>query len=365
MKGLLLNLFSFLLCFHLTAQDSLRSRIIFIGDAGEMDKEQKQVLEDAAARIVPGKTLVMYLGDNIYPAGMGLPGSPEEEETKKIMRSQYMPMRANNAPVYFIPGNHDWDRMNEQGLAKIKAQGNFLKEQKDSLLKMVPANGCPDPYEIRVNDRLVIIAFDSEWWVFTKNKDNPDGGCSCKTEEQVLAQMKTLYEKNKDKIIFLASHHPFTSYGVHGGHYTWKDHLFPLTALNYYYLLPLPVIGSLYPFLRTTFFKNPEDLNHPLYKKMVKKIDNVFSGYNNMIHVSGHEHGLQFIKAPKHIQVVSGAGVKHTEVKKGKYSQFAISTQGYVVADQLKDNSIRFSYYTLIQDSMQVSFTYLKKFDAQ
>ena len=41
---------------------------------------------------------------------MGLPGSKEEEKTKNILQSQYSPMRSKGAPVYFIPGNHDWDK---------------------------------------------------------------------------------------------------------------------------------------------------------------------------------------------------------------------------------------------------------------
>jgi UDP-2,3-diacylglucosamine pyrophosphatase LpxH len=52
-------------------------------------------------------------------------------------------MRSKGAPVYFIPGNHDWDRMGTDGLQKIKLQWQYLNDQNDSLLKMVPANGCP------------------------------------------------------------------------------------------------------------------------------------------------------------------------------------------------------------------------------
>ncbi|HMG08084.1 MAG TPA: metallophosphoesterase, partial [Mucilaginibacter sp.] len=152
------------------AQDSVRYRVILIGDAGEMDMQQSAVLKHAANNIIQNKTTVMYLGDNIYPHGMGLPGSPEEEVTKKILQSQYLPMRAKGAPVYFVPGNHDWDKMGPQGLAKIKRQWQYLNEQQDSLLKMVPANGCGDPVEINLNNNLTVIAFDSEWWLFPFNK---------------------------------------------------------------------------------------------------------------------------------------------------------------------------------------------------
>src|SRR5712675_3612522 len=101
-----------ILIFHsANAQDSILQRVILIGDAGEIDPAQQAVIPAASALVLENKTTVVYLGDNIYPHGMGLPGSREEQETKNILESQYKPMRSKGAPVYFIPGNHDWDRM--------------------------------------------------------------------------------------------------------------------------------------------------------------------------------------------------------------------------------------------------------------
>jgi hypothetical protein len=337
-------------------QDSLRYRVILIGDAGEMNPEQQKALQHAANHIVAGKTVVLYLGDNVYPHGMGLPGSKEETTTQQILQSQYQPMRAKGAPVYFIPGNHDWDKMGPLGLPKIKSQWRYLESIGDSLLKLIPANGCPDPVEINLTDNLTIIAYDSEWWLFPFRKNNPDGECDCKTKKEVLERLEELEYKNRNKIVLLASHHPFQSYGVHGGVFTLKDHIFPLTVANKNLYIPLPVIGSLYPFLRSTL-TNPEDLKHPWYKDMIKRVDGVFANNPNMVHVAGHEHGLQFIK-DKQIQVVSGAGAKHTVAKKGKNSLFADATQGYVTADLLTGNTLRFTYYIYTNDTIQQAFAY-------
>ena len=291
---------------------------------------------------------------------MGLPGSSEEEQTKKILQSQYQPMRANGAPVYFVPGNHDWDKMGPQGLAKIKRQWQYLDEQQDSLLKMIPANGCPDPVEIDLNENLTVIAFDSEWWLYQYNKDNTGAECDCKTKDDIIDKFKEILNRNRNKVILLASHHPFQSYGTHGGYFSLKDHIFPLTAVNSGLMIPLPVIGSLYPFLRSSF-PNPEDLNHPLYKDMIARIDGVFKGFPNMIHVAGHEHGLQFIK-DNQVQVVSGAGAKHTYAIKGKNSLFADATQGYVIADMLTNNSIRFTYYIDSETGVKQAFIYTQPY---
>ncbi len=356
----LVTLFFVLGALYVQAQDSIRYRIILIGDAGEIDQAQHAVIPAAAACILQNRTTVMFLGDNIYPRGMGLAGSKEEEQTKKILQSQFIPMRNGGAQVYFVPGNHDWDRMGPQGLEKIKAQWAYVDAQHDSLLRLMPPNGCPDPVEINVSDSLTIIAFDSEWWLFPFGTDNPGAACSCKTKKDIILRLQELLFKNRYKVILLASHHPFQSYGTHGGYYSLKDHIFPFTALYSNLYIPLPVMGSLYPFLRKTF-PSPEDMGHPLYKTMMKQIDDVFEGFPNLVHVAGHDHGLQFIK-DKQVQVVSGAGAKTTVVKKGKHSLFADATAGFVTADLLSGNSMRFTYYTNSDSRLRASFTFTQPY---
>jgi len=225
------TLFSILCLTNLIAfaQDDVKYRVILFGDAGEMNPAQMQDLKNAAKQVIPKKTTVLYLGDNIYPTGMGLPGSAEEEDTKKILHSQFDPMRKMGAAVYFIPGNHDWDKSGPKGLAKIQAQGDYLRAQNDPLLKLIPDNGCPDPVAIKLTDKLTIIAYDSEWWLFPYNKFNPNGECECRTKDEILVKMEQLLEENKDKMILLASHHPFQSYGPHGGYFNLRNHIFPLT----------------------------------------------------------------------------------------------------------------------------------------
>jgi len=335
----------------LAAQPKPVQRVILIGDAGEINHEQTTVIPDAAAKVLPGMTAVFYLGDNVYPRGMGLPGTKAEAEGQAILRSQFEPLRAKGAPVFFLPGNHDWDRMGKQGLAKIKAQSDFIAGQNDPLLKMIPANGCPDPVEIPLGEQAVVIAYDSEWWLFPYNKDNKDADCDCDTETEVLEKLAGLFWKNRNKLVLLASHHPFRSYGVHGGKYNWKDHLFPLTAVNRNLWLPLPGVGSLYPLLRKSVFLNAEDLGHPQYQHLIQRVEAIAEGFPNIIKVAGHEHGLQLID-DKSLQVVSGAGAKSTYAKKGRHALFADERQGFVVIDIFEDKTSGIQFYVYGKDGL-------------
>ncbi len=340
------------------AQQEVKYRVILIGDAGEMNTGQLESLKSAANHVIKGKTTTLFLGDNIYPTGMALPGSNNIKETEQILKSQFEPMRANGAAVYFVPGNHDWDKSGPNGLAKIQAQGQYLASFNDPLLKLIPDNGCPNPVAINLTDKLTIIAYDSEWWLFPYDKANPD--CECNSKEEVMMRMRELFDQNKDKMIILASHHPFQSYGAHGGYFTFKNHLFPLTSLNKNLYIPLPIVGSLYPFLRTTFL-SPEDMKHPLYKEMMEKVNSVFGEAPNVVYAAGHEHGLQLIKS-KQLQIVSGAGAKHSPNKLGKNSLFHSFENGYVVADQLMNNDMRYEYYTFSDTGVNKVFSYTQPF---
>lgn len=352
-------------CTSLYAQntDSIRSRTIFIGDAGEINNQQKAVLAGAANLIIRGKTNVVFLGDNIYPKGMALNGERAIKNTQDILRTQFEPMRAKGAPVYFVPGNHDWDNTGKKGLEKIRGQAAFLKTFQDTLLKMVPYSGCADPIEIEISKNITLIAYDSEWWLFPHKKVSSDNSCNCETAQEVQERLEELLYKNRDKTILLAAHHPFRSYGVHGGHYSWRDHLFPLTNLNKKLFIPLPLVGSLYPVLRSTVFLSPEDLHHPAYQQMTNQISQIFENFPNILFIGGHEHGLQLINYQNTLQIVSGAGAKTSPIRRGKNTLFREGKPGFVAIDELVDKSIRITFYVSYLDHLREAFSFVKPYN--
>ena len=176
----------------------------------------------------------------------------------------------------------------------------------------------------------------------------------------IIARLEELAYKNRYKMVLLASHHPFESYGRHGGYFSFKDHLFPFTAINKNLYIPLPVAGSLYPILRRAF-SSPEDLHHPLYKQMKEQVDNALKASPNLIHAAGHEHTLQFIQDGQ-TQIVSGSGSKETYARRGKNTLFASVNYGYVTADLIPGNDLLIHYYTLRNSVFQNSFSYTQEY---
>jgi len=356
MKKIYLLFYLFTGCWlHGAAQEEVQYRVILIGDAGQINATQQAVLKDAAGKSIAGKTLALFLGDIIYPKGIEASGDAKDNALN-ILRSQYEILRKNGIPVFFIPGNHDWDNGGPAGYQKIMALNAFINSRQDSLLQVIPSDACPGPYELPVTDNLVIVTMDTEWWLYPYSKHADRSDCPCKTKRDVLGKLEDIVRRNSNKTIIFAAHHPFATRGVHGGYYTFKQHIFPFTSLDKNLYIPLPVIGSLYPILRKSF-PPPGDLGNVLYQDMKRSVNDILTKHPNVINAAGHDHSLQLIQDAV-LQVVSGGGSEIRPVKKGKGSLYAASSGGYVIADILTDNSMRLHYYTVSGENIKESFVY-------
>ena len=108
--------------------ESPQFTIYGIGDAGEFNEQSKKVIADLASRAMddthPG--MIIYLGDNVYPAGMPIPIDPGYAHAREILLQQITPLQEYPGRIYFIPGNHDWNEFKPGGLEAIRRQGAFL-----------------------------------------------------------------------------------------------------------------------------------------------------------------------------------------------------------------------------------------------
>lgn len=334
-------------------------RIIFIGDAGVVNDNQHAVIQSAVKNAIDKKTTVVYLGDNIAKEGLVSEDDRKYGYDTSVLNSQYQPFREKNIPVIFIPGNLDWDNSGPNGLQNIKNQWAFIHSKEDSLLKFLPENGCPDPVAIPLNDSLVLITMDSEWWLFPFDKRNEDVDCNCRTDRDVLNSLSELLYQNRHKTILFATHHPFASFGNHGGYYPLRDYIFPLTEVNSSLYLPLPILGALYPIIRKAF-SGAEDLNNPRYQEMINRVSTIFMHFPNLIHISAHEHSQQLIdnKDTKHLQVITGSSAINGYVRKAKEALFTSKNIGYVVVDYYANNDIQIHFYDKENNAFVNDYTY-------
>ncbi len=338
-----------LFSFNAAAQESpLKFRLYLIGDAGEFEDGRHPVVDGVEKMIKsnPGQNShLIYLGDNIYPLGLPLPEDENRSSSEAILNRQLSLADQISGDLWMIPGNHDWEKGKSGGWDAVLRMEEYIEENfLDENILFVPGGGCPGPYAQELDDETVLIVFDSQWWLHSNEKPGAESDCEFKSEEEILASLSYLLAENKEKTIVFAMHHPMRSYGEHNGAFTFKDHLFPLTAAKKNLYIPLPIIGSIYPTYRTVF-GDIQDIPHPKYQAMIQALDRIFDTHPNVIQVSGHEHGLFYTREKGNHYIVSGAGAKTTHIKKKNPAEFAYPSQGFAVLDFFEDHRVDLSFF--------------------
>ena len=339
---------------HLCAQkDTLAQRIVLIGDAGQLTDGRHPVV-DAVRTFIPldNKTTILFLGDNLYKNGLPDAQASNYEQARAVLDSQLSVADNTPAKVYMIPGNHDWENGSPNGFDAIVRQQLYVDLLEKPNVKYFPEEGCPGPVEVKIDDNTVLILFDSQWWLHPHDKPEIESDCPCKTKDELVTQIKDLIVRNSKKLVLLACHHPFKSYGPHGGFFTLKQHIFPFTDLKPNLFIPLPILGSVYPIARSVF-GTPQDTRHPVYTDMINEITDVVRRSSpNVVFLSGHEHNLQYIKDNGYNYIVSGGGCKTNRVTQNKNTEFTTQATGFGVLEISTNKNVTLSFYT-VTDSVR------------
>jgi hypothetical protein len=336
-------------------EDTLQAKVILIGDAGDFKGGRHPVIEAVRqTNKLDKKTTIVFLGDNLYTTGL-----PDEQNSfydikRSVLDTQIAIANGTDAKVFFIPGNHDWDRGGKGGWEAIRRQQQYIDAKGGKNVKFYPEDGCGGPVEVSLSDDVTLVMFDSQWWIHPYDKPGIESDCEYKTPFEVLNQLEDILSKNSKKLVILACHHTFRSYGIHGGYFTLKQHIFPLTDAFPNLYVPLPAIGSIYPIARGVFGV-PEDLSHPAYANMIRDVEKVVKGHRNVIFAGGHEHSLQLIKDSTYNYIVSGSGTKHTRVSPNKKAPFVSDLNGYAVLDVSKNKNVNLTFYT-VSDSIKKAY---------
>jgi hypothetical protein len=353
-------IFALLVCQNLLSQSTdtnhsvITKRIILIGDAGEPSLKEREPVLIALQRMaseINDSSLVIFLGDNIYPIGLTEESHPNRKEYERRIDEQIDAVINSNAAGFFIPGNHDWNRGKPDGIEYIKRQYEYVTEKAVNKVFFKPKNGCPGPEYFDFGNNLRIIFLDTQWWLQNKaSRTFVSDDCDINSEEEIVKELSKLIE-DENKFIVITGHHPLLSYGRHGGNYSFVTHLFPLTELNKNLYLPLPIIGSMFVFIKNLGV-SVQDISNLNYKSMIGRIESVIEKRKGIIYASGHDHTLQALRGNNdNLYLVSGAGIFDLVddcVGHGEETLYADNIPGFFMLDFLSDGKIKVSAIEVI-----------------
>ena len=272
------------------APADVETTLFLIGDAGEPDPRAPQggvPLESLTVQAAeaPQRTVIVFLGDNVYPDGIPEEGESEFADARRRLEAQVLAVPAG-VRAYFVPGNHDWASELPYGLYAVRRQEALIAAiSRGRDVRMLPGDGCPGPVSVDAG-RLRLIALDTQWWLHNYIVRDSSTRCPPTTIGQVTAELRRqVVAPGERRVVILAGHHPLMTGGEHGGY-----------------------CGMTGPFHR--FAGRNQDVMSSMNRRMRDSIESAMSIAPPLAYAAGHDHSLQVLYGGENVKfiLVSGAG---------------------------------------------------------
>lgn len=268
----------------------VETSLFLIGDAGEPDPRAPLggvPLESLTvqAAVAPQRSVIVFLGDNVYPDGIPELGVAEYADARRRLEAQVLAVPAGARGV-FIAGNHDWASEAPYGLFAVRRQEELIAGMaRGRDVRMLPGDGCPGPVSMDIG-RLRLIALDTQWWLHNYIVRDSSSRCAPTTMGQVTAELRRqVVAPGERRVVILAGHHPLMTGGEHGAY-----------------------CGVTGPFHR--FAGRSQDVMSSANRRMRDSIEAAMSAAPPLVYAAGHDHSLQVLYGGENVKfiLVSGAG---------------------------------------------------------
>ncbi len=264
-----------------------------------------------------------------------------KEWSAQMDRLQFLIHTVEEIPqgkIVLIAGDRDWKKSKKGGqkhFGKLeKDLKSFIKKNNYKRTKWVNEKGCPGPDVYDLDESLLLVTANSQWWNHPFDKPRAeDGLCTVITGEDFAEELESIVDENQDKNIIIAGHHPFESFGNYGGHFSFADHF-----------KPFPIIGS----FKTAFHRNigtPEDIANENILEYREEFHNLFFFHKNLIYVSGHEKNQQIIRDGENYLINSGAPIKGDYAESHPKALVSSSKAGIIVLNYFESGRIESSFW--------------------
>ena len=337
LKTYLLVSLAFLTMGNLFAQlpEGSSHRVFLLGNTADLTPESEfyqnlpELLADEsrhATILVSGDIIT---GDN-----------PPGEDSLRVRRLVSMVKGLPHVQMIIVPGDRDWEGSGPGGWKRVRQLEKLVGSIERQQVRWAIKKGCPGPKAIELDENLMLIAIQTQWWNHPFNKPRPaDANCKITTGGDFLDELEDLIDENSDKNILIAGHYPLLSYGEYGG--KW-----PLSK----YLLPLPVMGSFYPAYRR-HVGTSKDISNFRFNPFRKKMARILLQRKSLVYTSGHEHNLQVIKYQDNYLVNSGSPSAPKFAAKGRFTLYSESAPGIVVLDYFYDGQVKATIQQLSENN--------------
>lgn len=314
------------------APGEIETTLFLIGDAGAPDPRTIGAPLDsleAQASVAPERSVIVFLGDNVYPEGIPPEGDAEWADARRRLDAQVEAVPAG-ARALFVPGNHDWADGEAFGLYSVRLQEELIEALADGRdIQLVPGNGCPGPVVVD-RGRLRLVLLDTHWWLHDYIVHDERSDCTRDPGVVTAGLRQAVATEREDQITVVAGHHPLMTGGQHGGY-----------------------CGVAGPFHR--FGGRSQDIISTANRTMRDSLTSAFAADPPLVYAAGHDHNLQVIRGtgPVPYLLVSGAGSQSkascaVHLRESYYA--AQDRGGFMRLDILRGGGVLLSVYRFQTD---------------
>lgn len=265
---------------------------------------------------------IIFLGNNVMPK---LGEAMSDDFDKLNVELNFSAFRDFNGPICFVPGLSDWAYGTSNGKEMVKWEYKAIHSQLKGNNVYIPDPACPGPLEVEINDSLVIILIDTQWWLHPF--DTRFEKCDLEDESDFWTALQDALRRNRQKKIVVAGYHPLVSFGIYGGRVP------PLASI-----FPVPIYRK--------FLGSRLDLAHPLYKLFAENLKLVLNEFKNVVYASSHEQNFQYINQNNIHQIIGGTLPKGKYIKKEKLV-YGSREPGYSRLNFYDDGRVQLQFYHL------------------
>ncbi|MFT5262896.1 MAG: hypothetical protein ACI8YQ_001635 [Polaribacter sp.] len=333
--------------------------MFLVGNTGKGSGNENQTLNLLKAHLeaAPENSTVLFLGDQTGLKGMPSKSEPEKRKAAENKLDAQLDILTDfkGQPI-FLPGNSDWRKYGVKGVKRQEkyiesALNKDIEDDDDWNNYFLPDGACPGPDVIEINDELVVIVIDSQWWLMDWDEQpNVNEGCEVKSRLAFELAVEDVIKDNKNKNIVFAAHHSIRSVGRRGGYFTFKDHLFPL-----------PIVGSAFLLLRKAGILQ-QDIPNRHYEELANIIEHPSQANGEFIFAGASDYSLQYLKDKgQHFVMSGGGGEKITATTTNGDTEFSYGKNGFSKIDFYEDGSAWIEFWTPSSDGSKGEMVFRSK----
>jgi len=291
-------------------------RVYLLGNTTDIGLESK-FYDSFSNLMTPNDPFTVIINGDLIDSK--ITGGPTVQDSLKIDKLLRSIAKFDNGKAIIVPGDRDWADSGANGANSAEKLEKLIKGMKFKNVQWALRKGCPGPNLIPVNDHLILVSINTQWFNHPYDKPGSTSAeCRISTERDFLIALENLVEDSEDRNILVTGHFPLKSLGEYGGNFPIEKYLSP------------PILGS----FKVGFRQNigtSKDISNERFKAIGESIENVIKRKGSVIYAAGHEKNLQVLRLGENFVVNSGSPTNAKYVARNKKSTgYAESIPGLV-----------------------------------